>query len=93
MPNPWVIIACIAFMAGSGYQGYRMGHAACEAAHSAAELKRIAEFEVAKQKRIKAEQERDQLAIELEEANNEEPVTITQCLGPNRLRLINRVNQ
>ena len=93
MPNPWLIIACIAFMAGSGYKGYRMGKAACEAAHSAAELERIAEFEAAKQKRIKAEQERDQLAIELEEANNEEPVTITQCLGPNRLRLINRVNQ
>ena len=93
MPNPWLIIACIAFMAGSGYQGYRMGQSACEAAHSAAELERIAEFEAAKQKRIKAEQERDQLAIELEEANNEQAIVVTQCLGPNRLRLINRVNQ
>lgn len=93
MSNPWVIVALLAALAGAGLQGYRMGYRACEAAHNAAELKAIADFEAEKARRIVAEANRAKLARELEVLNNEEDVVVTQCLGPSRLRLLNRVNE
>jgi hypothetical protein len=89
--NPYVILALIALLAGAGYQGYQMGHNACEAAHNDAELERIAEGERLMALRVEAEKERDELARQLEIEANEDPIVVTQCLGPSRVRRLNKL--
>lgn len=86
MVNPWLIIGAMGIAAAAGLQGYRMGQSDCEAAHNASQLEMMAEGEKLKRERIEAEQRRDELARQLEIEANEDPIVVTRCLGPSRVR-------
>lgn len=91
MPNPWLIVAFLAALAGTGYQGYRMGKSDCEAAHNAAMLEALEEGEKLKNERRELETQIDTLARELEREANEDPIVVTQCLGPSRVRRLQSI--
>lgn len=77
-------------MAAVAFQGYRMGQAACEAAHNERELERIEEGERLKEERRDLEIQIDDLARQLQEEADAEPVTVVQCLSPSRVMRLNQ---
>lgn len=91
IPAPWLLAGTVALAALAGWQGYRMGHAACEDARRAELLAQIEAGQKLDAARRKAAQERDQLARELEGAAYADPVIVEQCLGPDRVRRLNAI--
>lgn len=82
-----------ALVAGAGWQGYRIGYDASDAAHNDATLAAIAEGKRLDAARLKAQTERDELSRKLEEAANEDPIIVSQCLSPDRVRRLNTLGQ
>lgn len=81
-----VVLICTA---GAGWQGYRLGYAAAEAAQ---QTRLLAEIEAGQrleeQRRILAQQ-RDELARKLSEEADADPVVVERCIGPERVRRLN----
>lgn len=90
MPNPWMIIGALGIIAAVSFQTYRMGQAACEAAHNQRELERIEEGERLKEERRYLESQLDDLTRQLQEEADAEPVTVVQCLSPSRVMRLNK---
>jgi len=83
------VLALIASLVG--WQSYRAGQSACEAAHNAAMIEALAEGDRLNTARIALKSERDRLARQLEMEANEDPIVVTQCLGPSRVRRLNAI--
>ncbi|MEP3295333.1 MAG: hypothetical protein ABJO27_02395 [Pseudoruegeria sp.] len=73
----------------AGWQGYRMGHAACEAAHDAETLARIEAAQKLDAERIDVARTRDELARKLEEQAHADPIIVERCLNTDRVRRLN----
>lgn len=82
---------CLAIAAICGWQGYRMGVAACEADHQAEALARIEAGRKLESARRQIAQERDLLTRKLEEQAHAQPVAVDRCLGPGRVRRLNAI--
>ena len=91
VPNPWLILAFIAVLAGTGWQGYRMGQAASEAAHDAEKLAAIEAGQKLDAERIALQRERDALADQLAEERNADPIVVERGLGPSRGVRLNKL--
>ncbi len=89
--NPWIIVGILVFIALSGFQGYRLGIKACEAKHAAALVKSIEENKRLNAERLEALEQREELARQLEVEANAEPVVVSQCLSPSRVRRLNNL--
>jgi len=84
------VVAMIASLVG--WQSYRLGGNHCQAAHNVALIASQQEGARINAERVKIKTERDELARKLELEANEEPVFVTQCLGPSRVRRLNSLN-
>ncbi|MEP2782147.1 MAG: hypothetical protein ABJO67_04140 [Pseudoruegeria sp.] len=87
--NAAIATALVGMVAGAGWQGYRMGHAACEAAHNAETLARIEAAQKLDAERINVARTRDELARMLEEQAHADPIIVQRCLNPDRVRRLN----
>ena len=83
------VLALIAALVG--WQSYKYGNAACQAAHNAAMIEALAEGDRLDAARIAIKDERDRLVRQLEMEANEDPIVVTQCLGPSRVRRLNAI--
>ena len=91
IPLHWLLAGAVVLAGLAGWQGYRMGHAACEGHHRAEMLAQIEAGQKLDAARRKVAQERDRLARELEEAAYADPVLVERCLGPDRVRRLNSI--
>jgi len=88
--NPYLIIAALLLAAATGAQGYRMGSAANEARHTAADLAQ-AEARAAAQSRILAAEQTARLLNQaLEDQAYAEPDLAPACLPASRVMRLNR---
>ena len=92
MIRPWIIIGVIGVITGAYWYGDRNGHARCVAQHKAQLLEQINAGQKAETARIRIAQDRDDLVRQLEAQANEDPVIVTQCLGPSRVYRLNNIN-
>lgn len=95
--NPWLVagavVGAVAISGLSGWQGYRMGFSSSEAKHNAALIEEIKRSQELQQELADSLRARDDLARDLEAQANEDPVVVTQCLGPSRVRRLNNISQ
>lgn len=93
MINPWFIVGVVGIAGAAFWFGDRNGHARCTAQHQAETLERIKVGQKLEAARIQVARERDVLARQLEEQANEDPVIVSQCLSPSRVRRLNGLNK
>ena len=85
----YVLAGGVALAVFTGWQGYRAGEAACEAAHAhEAEQARKAGAELTAARQI-AERKVYALSRQLEDQAYADPVAIDRCLSPSRVRRFN----
>lgn len=84
-----VLAGALALSAFTGWQGYRAGRAACEAAHNATLLAHIEAGRKLDDDRRRLARERDELAAQLEEEAHADPVIVERCLAPGRVQRLN----
>ena len=89
---PYIIAGSLILAALTGWQGYRMGYAACDADHAQERLDQIEAGEKLNADRRKLAQERDDLARQLSEQANADPVVVHRCLGPSRVQRLNALD-
>ena len=82
------VVALIAF----GWKCYRWGYEAADTAHKEALAAEIQAGLRLDAERRAAAAERDELARQLEEAGNADPIIVDRCLSPNRVRRLNGLN-
>jgi hypothetical protein len=70
-----------------------MGFAASEAEHNDALVEEIRKSQELQQELADSLKARDILARDLEAQANEDPVVVTQCLGPSRVRRLNNISK
>jgi hypothetical protein len=85
----WAIVAVLIIAAG--WQGYRMGNAACQTAHDAERLAMIEAGRKLDAERRRIAQQRAEDARKQEGAAYAEPIAVDRCLGPDRVRRIHAI--
>ena len=85
-------VAVVALLTFTWWHGHGAGRDACEAVHNAERLDQIEVGRMLETARRKAAQERDQLARELKEKANAEPVSVERCLSPGQVRRLNAIH-
>ncbi|MBT2130138.1 hypothetical protein [Aliiroseovarius lamellibrachiae] len=88
MNRVWVLFL-IGAVSLAGWQGYRLGYRASEAAKNAEHLAQIEAGKMLEAARLKAAAERDDLHRKLEEKAYADPVVVERCLGPDRVQRLN----
>lgn len=81
-----------AVLAAVALGAYKRGVHDCEAKHIRAEMDKIEAGQKLEESRRKALIERDELARQVEELLNEESPVVVRCLGPNRVRALNSLD-
>ncbi|MEM9107584.1 MAG: hypothetical protein AAGC96_18205, partial [Pseudomonadota bacterium] len=82
-------LAGLALLLAALWWAYTKGIEKCQADHNAELLERIEEGQRLEAERHEIAQERDNLARQLEEQANADPVFVEQCLSPDRVRRLN----
>lgn len=93
IPNPWMIVGALALLGGAWYHGYQTGVKHATARHNEQILKAYEEGERLKTERRDLEAQINDLSFQLELEANEDPIVVTQCLGPSRVRRLQSIRQ
>ncbi|WP_170760003.1 hypothetical protein [Ruegeria lacuscaerulensis] len=77
-------VGALAIAGGSGWKGYSLGYDAAEDGHRAEKLEMIEAAKELENERIDVAQQRANLAQEVQESINADPIVVSRCLGPSR---------
>lgn len=87
-----VTIVAGVLLAGSMWWAYGKGYDIATAKHERAIAAQVAAGEALNEERRRVAAERDDLARQLEETANADPVVVERCLGPSRVFRLNSLN-
>lgn len=87
----YLLAGALAACVVAAFVGYQRGYAAAEADFNAERLAQIEAGQMLEQARLTAIRERDKLSQTLEEQAHADPVVVEQCLGPDRVRRLNKL--
>ncbi|MCT4557363.1 MAG: hypothetical protein N4A61_04810 [Pelagimonas sp.] len=85
----WRVVGAVALGGAVFAFGFHEGGQRCEARHAIAAIEKAERAAQLDAERIEVAKQRDDLARELEELSNADPIIVERCLGPNRVRRLN----
>ena len=93
MNSAWKILGIIGIAGVAYWYGDKNGHMRCTVKHQIELQEQIDTGEKLKADAIEVARQRDDLVRQLEVQANEDPVIVTQCLSPGRVRRLNSIDQ